>query len=609
MSVKNANIDMIESLRTEISGDEIRDMCRFIEELYMMDYDVLILMARKFFNLFCVFHEINIGRFARLEIPYNGSGKIITNRALPMIKEDIKSKKIKKIVIADDIIVHGRSIKEVYDEVLEINPELEVSIVSYVRNKQDQTMFKNMADHIFCRYLVENNEWRAISNKIVSTFLITGRPYISYLPYFSLNIQWNQLKEILADMDCIPLTDEDLRRLGIEAYIYQGKDLQIFHDLEFCKICAIRFYYYPQSKQVVLIPYFCMDLIEYDSLIRISDFLRKDFICCEYLKATKANHFTDIMRNMEVEYVLSSWMAMYFLNKHHILLDIWHKEIEKYNFSDYLLSEDIITTEEITKRIRDLSIIDKEVVKGHFSPDNRTNFLLEKFSGLKDLYKINYEKWKKANFWMDSQIDYGQMLIDNYLAENGNLDEDYCQTNEPEKKRLYGISVPNVLDQMQDYLFDLYNGEKSKEICMNLAFSYLILAVDSGRGTIVTKIDENNNQIVYNGSVIYAGEQNFRFYDYTNFPLLYGYYMIERETERQMELKDLKRRKREMTNRFMQYLDENNIFYIKEEVLQIERTNVCERYKKFLQDSFEKYKGNATLNKAISLAKNICNII
>lgn len=85
--------------------------------------------------------------------------------------------------------------------------------------------------------------------------------------------------------------------------------------------------------------------------------------------------------------------------------------------------------------------------------------------------------------------------------------------------------------------------------------------------------------------------------------------MIERETERQMELKDLKRRKREMTNRFMQYLDENNIFYIKEEVLQIERTNVCERYKKFLQDSFEKYKGNATLNKAISLAKNICNII
>ena len=62
---------------------------------------------------------------------------------------------------------------------------------------------------------------------------------------------------------------------------------------------------------------------------------------------------------------------------------------------------------------------------------------------------------------------------------------------------------------------------------------------------------------------------------------------------------------------FMQYLQDNNIFYIEEEMSQIMQENVSQRFGRFLLNSFEKHsqKGSIesmALNEAVSEALRIC---
>lgn len=98
-------------IQTKLPKERYLDICDFVEKLYLADCDLLILMARKFYNLFCEFHELNIQKYEKLNIPYSHDKKIVTNRALPVLEKDIKEGRYKKIIIADDIIIHGRSVK------------------------------------------------------------------------------------------------------------------------------------------------------------------------------------------------------------------------------------------------------------------------------------------------------------------------------------------------------------------------------------------------------------------------------------------------------------------------------------------------------------------
>jgi len=56
-----------ELLKEYISEELFNDLAGFVEELYLMDYEYLVLMARKFYNLFYVFHEINCEKYKKMD--------------------------------------------------------------------------------------------------------------------------------------------------------------------------------------------------------------------------------------------------------------------------------------------------------------------------------------------------------------------------------------------------------------------------------------------------------------------------------------------------------------------------------------------------------------
>lgn len=586
------------------------DISDFIATLYLMEYDVLILMARKFYNLFCVFHEENCRKYKRLGIPYQNSGKIVTHRALPLIRSDIITQKYKKIVVADDIIIHGRSIRQVYDELIAISPEVEVRLMSYARNDKDTRIYKDILSKINSRYLIAEYERRALSNEIVNTFYIAGRPYISYVPYFTLNLRWNDLKRRLPDEGCLSIQDSDMKKYGIEAYLYKGKELDIFRGIRCCKKCVVRLYYYSQLDLTIMIPYFLTNIMEERFLEEISDYVRKQFLKPEYQRLLERNSQAAEMRSMELVYILSAWMGMYFLNRMQCSEYIWHKEIEKYNFCVGILPETKFSASEIENYVKGFKQVADHIASGEIKEnDNNSEVqtLLSKYNDLKIKYTTNYDRWKKMTAWNADQSNYEMRFISNYLVENGELDEELCKGDNGKKNRLFGVPVSYILDDMSDYLYELFGQKEERENYSDRVWAALIGTADSGRGTIVIKTEKADDQNEYTESVIYAGEQNYKFYENTNFPVMYGLYLIERESTLEEVPDQIEKRKQKMVEDFVAYLESEQIFYIKEEVLQIADFDLSNLYKNFLQDSYEKYSGNKVLDRAVAMALDICN--
>ncbi len=603
-------MDIKEILLKKITENKFFDICNFVEELYLMDCDLLILMARKFFNLFCVFHEINCQKYERLEIPYQQEKKIITNRALPLLRHELQNHRFQKIVIADDIIIHGRSIREVYDEVAGLCPEAETLLISYIRNDQETSTYEDIMGKMRSRYLGETyDEWRELSDEIVNIFYMSGRPYISYLPYFTLDIEWERLMDKLRHGECLPIQNEDMKKYRVEAWMYTGRELDIFQNLKICSISTIRFYYYQELDKVIAVPYFCLDVVEGKLLEKISDFVRKKYFTQEYQKLAEQNSGADEMRAMELEYTLSAWMCMYAFDLLGIQTDTWHKEIERYNFCETLLPAQMLSDQKIPERLEEIEKIGGQICPENLESNSDIQILLKKYRELKEVYKKHLPRLRKMSAWTGGPTDYVQRFIDNYLVVNGGIDEERCKNNHIEKKRLFGIPLSGLLNDMSEFLWSLNGEEVSRSRCLNQSFAAVLKAVDSGKGSIVTKEAGRDAPGWFSESVIYAGEQNYKFYENTNFPIMYGLYLIEQESGRQNAFEKIKDRKEQMVDNFAQYLEGENIFYIKEEMQQIADSDISSNYKKFLQNSYEKYYGNQVLAQAVQMALNICGSV
>lgn len=154
---------------------------------------------------------------------------------------------------------------------------------------------------------------------------------------------------------------------------------------------------------------------------------------------------------------------------------------------------------------------------------------------------------------------------------------------------------------------DMYEkwGEKSADECMKKCYAAILCAADSGKGTIVTRHLAKDG---LSESLIYAGEQNYKFYENTNFPFLYGLYIIEQKGGG-----DIDRKKREFRMKFVLYLKKEKIFYRWEEMQQILhlKASISELYGQFLMNSYNKHmKDNraekTALKEAVKQALKIC---
>lgn len=594
-----------EYLKKNLTARKFYDICDYIEELYLLEYDLLILMARKFYNLFCVFHDINKEKYANLPGYYHSSGRIVTDRCIPLIIDEIKKGKYKKIIIGDDIIIHGRTIREIYDELLELNPDIEVRINSYLRNDEDASVYEDIIEKISSRYLVQKDVWREMSDEFVNIFYMSGRPYISYLPFFSISKTAYKVLRNTEKYTLIDIQDADMKRLGVDAYLVCGDGFSAFSNRSYCQACVARIYDYTAIQKTIVVPYFCFNTLLLSEIKEASDFVRQSYCLDEYKKISDAATFSDDIRLRELEYITSSWIAYYLFDDVGLKNEdyCWNRQIEKENFFSYLLKDEHLEKEIVKTRFDLLSGKLHSCEKGII--DDNMRVLWKEYLKLEDRYKEYYSDWEKKELWNSESKNYVLRLVQNLMVINGGIDELRCRNKDAERKRLWGIPVSRLIENLTDFLMVMDDSDYSA--LRNKVFAALIQLVDSGRGTIVTRLITDTEKSEYGESLIYAGEQNYKFYEAANFPLMYGLYITEILLEDKKDEQEIREKKTIYTNKYTSYLSDSNIFYMKEEAQQLAAMNISDNYGTFLRNAYAKYRTNKHLQEAVNLCFEVCN--
>lgn len=194
--MKRELVDKRKKLLTRLTRNEYNAYRQFVEKIYLEDYELKILMARKFSNLFISLLELameeNGGRVRHIyEEKYGTRGKepiIISNRALAFMKPKIVSGEIKRILLADDIVIHGRTLNKVYEQLRTWFKDAgiqdyTIEVYAYAESGEgllNVPALENRHTEIVCTQA----EWHNISNQIVDIFYLMGQPYTSYVPNY-----------------------------------------------------------------------------------------------------------------------------------------------------------------------------------------------------------------------------------------------------------------------------------------------------------------------------------------------------------------------------------------------------------------------------------------
>lgn len=623
-------------LLQQISSSEYRDLLGYIRKIYLADFDLKILMARKFSNLFFALLPLAKEEYGgKVDYLYKelvckrkdnnektAEPVIISNRALDMLKEDIQAGKYKRILLADDIIIHGRTLTMIHDLLKSWlkGVDCEIKVYAYAENKdgilEDNTFLQERDVHLKCN----TAQWRSISNEIVNIFYLLGPPYTSYVPNAIIRME-SELGEAITRAVNNPKSGFTCREKiektsGLaKCYVYVDKS-QDSHKIELSR--NIRIYKYPDLGQYIFVPMVMLRPIEKVNLQNLMEDDKQEGGLSEWMDKTYWQKLSELSGKtifyQTAVYMISAFWGWQFVEEnlnrsmHDMQYDIRE---EKINFGGRIFNSELICTldkEGVSKILSDINADYKEQpeLRGVFADSayNSKTFGAD-FKDFKDLSEAfnNNLKLFEKNGYADAS-EYAREIIDRYLYCNGELDEKRCverfksqdeNNNLDESRRLIGYPLEKIKKEL---------GEK-----MPKWVEMVLAAIDMGKGSIVPKV-LNYKEKVYFLSVIHAGEQNYKYFEETYFPFLYGLYQLESEAAKTAANEEERQKKcSDWKNKFLElygiYWTNENYFFLKEDIGKIKEMNMTEKFQEVLNKNVWGYFDEPMLNKAIEITKNI----
>lgn len=339
------------NLLGRIPQKDYQSLLNYIEKIYLGDYRVKILMARKFSNLFMALlplvQEEDGGRVQReYKHKFSDSEKeprIISNRAIAMIREEIKSGNCKRILLADDIIIHGRTLSTLYDQLVKWFEEnkitdYQIDVVAYAKNTDGLIKNKKFLSSVKVELDCKKGEWRAISNTIVDIFYLLGQPYTSYVPNSRVPMKSELgvgISKILGrqNHEFVIQTSVDMKAHGVKSFSCIERA-----SYNFALNCSMRIYVYEKLQQYVLVPMVMLKPVSDEILSEYFDKL--SWMMEPFSKKAIDNAENSLLKYQIVVYLFSAlwgqkFVQDYFQNKRFVLN--YDMQEEKMNFNCYIL--------------------------------------------------------------------------------------------------------------------------------------------------------------------------------------------------------------------------------------------------------------------------------
>lgn len=231
------------------------ELMAFMIEVRESSYEIKILMARRFFDIYCAFEEI-------IDYLYEGTvqtvGQVVTNLSMVLLEGELRGK---KILVVDDIILHGRALNDVYlylRDVCGCSVE-DIDFKVFVRNEDKKLIESRAFDRLEVEKILDNSRWRSLSGGIINALIITGQPYVSYLPYAEFDMESEAAGQIgrwMEKAEVEDITSCEQRYYGVQSLLWVPQETDpVRNHFSFSSQIMVRIYRYERLSKLVILPY------------------------------------------------------------------------------------------------------------------------------------------------------------------------------------------------------------------------------------------------------------------------------------------------------------------------------------------------------------------
>jgi len=198
----------LEKTVRDILGRNYDSLYNFFYNVVLDDAKYKILRARKCQVLFSIFLQIMFEK----NIKFNGI--FLSSHAVSRYKKDICAT---SALILDDILIHGRGLQDLYEELDPRYTNSNIRVFVYKMNRSADAMSREFKDKVKYGAKVFDWEWREISTQMAKVIHAVAEPYVSYVAAYS-NTDDIDLEAAKTKFDVRELTDKDQKKTGTASY-------------------------------------------------------------------------------------------------------------------------------------------------------------------------------------------------------------------------------------------------------------------------------------------------------------------------------------------------------------------------------------------------------
>lgn len=493
-----------DQINKDVSKNNFKTLFKFYKALYTsQNYDIKILVTRRAYDLYKIFEicfeSENLEKY----------GKFYTSNYLSMLSKEELLKK--RILIIDDIVINGRTIGNISNQLAEIfdiksnkSKEAEfkvlkdnynVHICALLVNKEGKCL--ESIKQLFINYdrqiKVSESFWREISNELNHFIAVCNLGYTSYVDTIIMgksSFPVDLLKKYIEKEQKNKLFE----KCGLKSYVYFfnkkeiNKSSKYSEFVEFCSQMKIRpcIRTYTYNNSTTIIPYAYLPLIPINIFKKYYDFVLL-FIKDRFeIEETKIPVLNNVVKD-DVYVFIYEWMT-FILSK--IVGNIFLPEIVK---DKKVENKGIKCTETFSK----FYIDDVDVKYQNFKKTKRTEtiFIKQNFNevniydnSVEDCLNVFTNIFKKNG-------DSLQSVLKEYLFEIRKIDQKRADQNQ---ERMNGLGIEHILKRCRS------NGFNYDDILLCMLNCW-----DCGDGSGSPKIFGKNEKYICTS--IINGEQIYKY--------------------------------------------------------------------------------------------------
>ena len=575
-----------ERILKRISLEEYRGLLGFVERVYLSEYALKVLLARKCSNLFFALIELvreeDGGRVRHLyeqKFPVESRPVIISDRALCFFRQSIKEGIYPSILIVDDVMIHGKTVAQLYGQIKPLveGQDCKIDIWAYAANNNE--VLPDVARSAKVDRQCATSEWRVITDKIVDIFYLTGRPYTSYVPNIVLDVSADLGKAVEAfvkNPEVKRINNTFQREEDIFSYAWIDPERWNFSVFR-----SIRIYKNEDLEKCVIVPMVSLMPVWENVFLRYGDILR-EFICRDYYEKVFPD-CRELSYRMIIYVISALWGRLFFerfAGCSAVGTDLESPLEEKVNFGREILNRE---------RLRKLSAAQIEEIAVRLE-NAYEEVDLDKLRSLSPDFQILEEE--TDHIPEQEKGEERPLQILNFLYINAKKEEERWKAGE-NREGMCGRLGGYPLCCIPDRFSDLDRGDILMQV---------LQAIDLGHGSILATAYETEAGFCY-VSLLHSGERNYKYVEMRYFPFLYGLFEIEKEMRRRQEEEDEK--KRSFLERYLVRFEKTCTEYAREDLNKLCAMNVTEAYKSVLIRDAWSYVDQDALRTAINVADEI----